>query len=148
MSALDIQVGGSHYKDKAIQPVEFCHANNLGGIESSIVRYAFRWTEKNGVEDLKKIPHYLALLRELEPVATSTEKIDEDGLDAARMRGQFPAVPQVITWERFVAENKIPIIEARIIASISTWREFPVSNLAMAERAAEQLIREASYAIR
>jgi hypothetical protein len=29
MNALDTQVAGSHYKDKAIQPVEYIHANGL-----------------------------------------------------------------------------------------------------------------------
>lgn len=146
MSALDIQVGGSHYKNKAIQPVEFCHANNLGGIESSIVRYACRWEEKNGVEDLKKIPHYLDLLRELDPHATSGS-CDEDGLAVARLRGQWPAVPQVIPWQHFVVVNKMPPLEARIIANISTWREYPLSSLQMVERAANQLIRETTNAI-
>jgi hypothetical protein len=30
MSALDKQVGGSHYKDMAIQPIEYIHKNGLG----------------------------------------------------------------------------------------------------------------------
>lgn len=66
MSALDVQVGGSHYKDKAIQPIEFIHANKLGFIEGSIVKYITRWREKGGVKDLEKIKHYVDLLIELE----------------------------------------------------------------------------------
>lgn len=70
-SALTIQVGGDHYKGKAIQPVEYIHANKLGFIEGSVVKYITRWREKNGFEDLKKIKHYVDLLIELE-----TKKIE------------------------------------------------------------------------
>jgi len=35
-SALDVQVAGSHYKDKKIQPVQYIHANGLGFLEGCI----------------------------------------------------------------------------------------------------------------
>lgn len=66
MSALQEQVGGQHYKEMAIQPVEFIHANNIGYIEGAIIKYACRWRKKNGVEDLKKIIHFAQLLIQLE----------------------------------------------------------------------------------
>ncbi len=66
MSALDTQVGGSHYKGKAIQPVQYIHANNLGFIEGSVVKYVTRWQDKGGIADLEKARHLLALLIELE----------------------------------------------------------------------------------
>lgn len=66
MSALDIQVGGDHYKSKAIQPVEYIHANGLGFCEGNVVKYVTRWKEKNGVKDLEKARHYLDILIQLE----------------------------------------------------------------------------------
>jgi hypothetical protein len=66
MSALDIQTGGSHYKDLKIQPVEYIHANDLGFCEGSVVKYITRWRAKNGIEDLKKARHFIDLLIELE----------------------------------------------------------------------------------
>lgn len=66
MSALDKQVGGGHYKDKPIQPVEYIHANKLGFCEGNVVKYLTRWREKNGLQDLYKAKHYLELLIELE----------------------------------------------------------------------------------
>ncbi len=36
---LDRQVGGRHYKDLKIQPIEYCFANNLGPIATLIVKY-------------------------------------------------------------------------------------------------------------
>lgn len=62
MSALDKQVGGNHYKDMAIQPVEFITANELGFLEGNIIKYACRHASKNGVEDVKKIIHYAELI--------------------------------------------------------------------------------------
>lgn len=65
-SALDVQEGGSHYKSCKIQPVEYIHANGLGYFEGCVLKYITRWKDKNGVEDLKKARHFLALLIELE----------------------------------------------------------------------------------
>lgn len=64
--ALKTQVGGDHYKDLKIQPVEYIHANGLGYFEGNVVKYITRWREKDGVKDLEKIKHYVDLLIELE----------------------------------------------------------------------------------
>ena len=64
--AIDVQVGGNHYKDMAIQPTDYIMANNLGFVEGNVIKYVSRWRVKNGVEDLKKARHYLDLLIEWE----------------------------------------------------------------------------------
>jgi hypothetical protein len=66
MSALDKQIGGSHYKDMAIQPIEYIHKNGLGFCEGNIVKYITRWKTKNGIEDLKKVIHYAELMIQME----------------------------------------------------------------------------------
>ena len=66
MSALQEQVGGDHYKDCPIQPVEYIHANGLGFIEGNVVKYITRWRSKGGLKDLAKIKHFIDLLMELE----------------------------------------------------------------------------------
>ena len=68
-SALNKQVGGSHYRDKGIQPIIYIHANELGFCEGNVVKYVTRWRDKNGVADLKKAIHYLELLIELNETA-------------------------------------------------------------------------------
>ena len=65
-SPLDKQVGGSHYKDKGIQPIIYIHANNLGFCEGNVVKYLTRWRDKNGLADLEKAKHYIELLIEME----------------------------------------------------------------------------------
>ena len=60
------QVGGQHYKAKAIQPWTYIAANNLGYFEGNVVKYVSRWRDKGGVEDLRKAVHYLQKLIELE----------------------------------------------------------------------------------
>lgn len=66
MSALNVQVGGDHYKNLAIQPIEYCQKNNLGACESFVIKYVTRHKSKNGVQDIKKAIHMLELLVELE----------------------------------------------------------------------------------
>lgn len=63
-SAFEKQVGGSHYKDMAIQPVEYILANKLGFVEGAVIKYVSRWPAKGGVQDLKKARHLLDLLIE------------------------------------------------------------------------------------
>ncbi len=56
------QVGGSHYKDRGIQPIEYMMSNELGYAEGAVVKYVTRWKDKGGVEDLKKAKHFLEML--------------------------------------------------------------------------------------
>lgn len=65
-SALSHQEGGHHYKDLAIQPVEYIHANGIEFIEGCVIKYVTRWRNKNGVDDLRKARHFIDLLIELE----------------------------------------------------------------------------------
>lgn len=60
------QIGGDHYKSKAIQPWDYIAANGLGYFEGNIVKYTTRWRDKGGVDDLRKARHYLDKLIELE----------------------------------------------------------------------------------
>ena len=65
-SALDRQVGGEHYKNFKIQPIEFITANKLSFIQGSIIKYICRYNKKNGKEDIDKAIHYCQLFKELE----------------------------------------------------------------------------------
>ena len=76
MKASLSQVGGDHYKDRPIQPAQYCQLNRLNHCEASIVKYATRHADKNGAEDVKKIIHYAQLILEWEypePESTSTD---------------------------------------------------------------------------
>ena len=66
MTANKLQVGGTHYKNKTIQPWDYIAANELGYFEGNIVKYISRWKDKGGVDDLKKAQHYLTKLIENE----------------------------------------------------------------------------------
>lgn len=70
-SALSRQVGGQHYREGGIQPIEYIHSNDLGYCEGNIVKYITRHDKKGGVEDLNKVIHYAELLKELEYGQTS-----------------------------------------------------------------------------
>jgi hypothetical protein len=66
LSSLTTQVGGSHYKEFAIQPVEFCYVNNIPYLEATAIKYLCRWRLKGGVQDLEKAKHFIDLLIDLE----------------------------------------------------------------------------------
>lgn len=65
-NALENQQGGNHYRKRAIQPIEYIHANNIPFAEGNVIKYVTRWRDKDGMKDLKKAKHYIELLIELE----------------------------------------------------------------------------------
>tara|TARA_R110001583_G_scaffold142519_1_gene294738 strand:+ start:1625 stop:1912 length:288 start_codon:yes stop_codon:yes gene_type:complete len=61
------QVGGNHYKDCKIQPIEYIVANNLTYCEGNIVKYVTRSRRKgDGRKDIEKIIHYAEMILEME----------------------------------------------------------------------------------
>ncbi len=70
--ASEKQVGGGHYKNLKIQPMEYCLQNNLNYAQSNAIKYITRYKDKNGIEDLKKATHCIELLIEFE------EKVDKE----------------------------------------------------------------------
>ena len=64
--ASETQIGGSHYSEMAIQPIEFIHKNGLSFIQGNVIKYVCRYKSKNGIEDLLKAKHYIDLLIEFE----------------------------------------------------------------------------------
>jgi len=58
---LNRQIGGQHYKDNAVQPLEYVVENGLGFCEANVVKYTTRYRHKNGIEDLRKVEHYIQL---------------------------------------------------------------------------------------
>ena len=67
-SALNIQVGGSHYKNFKIQPFEFFIANQLPFHKADIIKRIMRYDlpSGKGLQDLEKIIHEVALIKEIE----------------------------------------------------------------------------------
>ena len=129
MSALQTQVGGSHYKDKAMQPVELWAALNLNAFQGAIVKYITRHKEKNGAADIDKAEHFFALMIELEqakPLPLWKPKkhaflryAEENNLsevEAKCLRSLFllPASGRHLRWlDEIRRENGYPIPEAR-----------------------------------
>ena len=70
MNADDYQVGGSHYKDMAVQPWDVMEAvltpeEFVGFLRGNLIKYAMRQGKKEGSDDGAKAKHYLAKLNEV-----------------------------------------------------------------------------------
>lgn len=66
-------INPNHYRRNNIEAIDFIEASvqNLEGFEAyligSIIKYLYRWKEKNGIIDLKKAQWFLEkLIKELE----------------------------------------------------------------------------------
>lgn len=63
-SAWDVQVGGDHYKQFQIQPMQFALENKLDAAQQNVIKYIMRHSFKNGKQDLEKAKHYIDLMIE------------------------------------------------------------------------------------
>lgn len=72
-SPLDTQIGGNHYSKLAIQPIEYIDANDIPFIEGCIIKYATRWRDKGGIQDLEKIKHLVEIRIAMEKLKNEKE---------------------------------------------------------------------------
>lgn len=114
MNALDIQVGGDHYKKNAIQPIQYTTANCMGPSEMNIIKYLTRYKDKNGVEDLRKVRHYIdlhletvssepAMFRELRAMMATNDLFPikpDEYIKANNLRGKVRHVITLVTYWR------------------------------------------------
>lgn len=68
------QYGGTHYKNLKVEVWDFITANNIPYMEGNIIRYATRWRDKGGMEDLLKLRHYVDKLIEVEMSKSKEER--------------------------------------------------------------------------
>jgi hypothetical protein len=69
MSALDTQVGGTHYQEMPVQPLEvmqmvLSEAEYIGYLKGNVIKYSMRAGHKAGTDDGAKARHYSDILRE------------------------------------------------------------------------------------
>lgn len=67
MSSLNKQIGGTHYKDCVMQPVEYIEANSLRFLEGCVIKRLTRHDKATGKgrQDIEKAIHELQLILEL-----------------------------------------------------------------------------------
>lgn len=66
MKSTNYQVAGDHYKKLKIQPIEYILANDIPFAEGCIIKYATRWRDKGGIDDLRKIIQFCEFIIEAE----------------------------------------------------------------------------------
>jgi len=91
----DKQIGGSHYKDMAMQPSEFINKNKLQFAEGNAIKYICRHAHKGEVEDLEKAKHYIDMIIERDyPLVPMTE--EEEYRNAGISKEEAEKKPE--TW--------------------------------------------------
>ena len=151
--ALDIQVGGNHYKDLVIQPVEYIHANKIGYFEGNVIKYVSRWRAKNGIADLEKAKHYIDLLIEQENMNASKNRSGQhqssgeanhnDGVgipsinsrrinDAPRLQPKWPVISGCPSEEELGSIPSIAdVIRKECSRNEQQGKPFPIPNYFM-----------------
>jgi len=100
-SALDVQVGGEHYKNQPIQPIEYIVKNRLTFLEGNVVKYISRHRFKKGPEDVEKAKHYCDFVLEFEYPEYLAKKVEEEKKKSSGLLGKTPE-PETFTHEELV----------------------------------------------
>lgn len=104
--SLAIQVGGSHYKNLGIQPIEFGMVNRYDPAAFSTLKYVTRHAAKNGKQDLEKARHFVQLRRDL-----LVKKPDT----------RFYVALNIIDVRDYCTSNKLPFMETAILCDLHLW---------------------------
>lgn len=97
MKAIESQVGGSHYKDMAFQPIELIAALRCSFIQGCIIKYISRYKNKNGAQDIRKCIHYAQLAIELDDKRRCNDKALSMNIN------------------KYIIKNKLTTLQRRII---------------------------------
>jgi len=70
LTADDLQISGSHYKDMAVQPwsvmeLVLTSEEFEGYLKGNIIKYTMRTGRKDGTDDAGKAKHYMQKLKEV-----------------------------------------------------------------------------------
>lgn len=95
--ALDNQIGGSHYKNMAFQPIELIAALRCSFIQGCIIEHISRYKNKNGAQDIKKCIHCAQLAIELDDKRRCNNKVLSMNIN------------------KYILKNKLTILQRRII---------------------------------
>lgn len=99
MEAINTQVGGSHYKNLKMQPIELIARLRCSFIQGNIIKYISRYKYKNGLEDLDKCIHYARLAIEL----NDTRRCKDSEIS--------------VSINKYIAKNNMSIMQRRIITA-------------------------------
>lgn len=135
MSALDVQVGGDHYRAGGIQPVQYIEANGLKFLEGSVVKRVTRHDRPTGKgrQDIEKAIHELQLLLELRyplPLVEPAAAIDDESPRAMAIGQNGPSGehydetlvwPEGMNWYAVDADGRGWFYEYRPKAHLNSW---------------------------
>jgi len=92
---LAVQYGGTHYKDRKIQPWEVWEAYDMNGWEASAVKYLMRWKDKGKpLEDLYKALHNVQYLIAREERKQHVQAQKREGQSAKIFEGVLQQLQQ------------------------------------------------------
>jgi hypothetical protein len=101
----EIQVGGKHYLEMAMQPFEFTLRNGWDGASHSILKYVSRHKAKGGVEDVKKGRHIIEI------------RVKYAGPHLRPTRHASERVP----IQQYIAMNDIDGMESVALNALADW---------------------------
>ena len=123
MSPTQNQIGGSHYKNAAIQPFEFTMKNGWDSCAHSILKYVHRHQSKGGRQDLEKAIHIVEL-RQIWRQPTWRER-GIYVLNSMLMMMVNTTIGEKddprISMEVYCSMNKIEPEETEILMLLETW---------------------------
>ncbi|GEM_PF-5935001 len=133
---LETQVGGNHYKNFAIQPIEYIHHNDIGFVAGCVIKRVCRYNQPTGkgAEDMRKVMHELDILIDQVNMGYPSYAHFLD-------RHSLPTTPANFCWVNGFEGDQAAIIHLVTLYNLSGCG---VSDLQEAKHIAEKLLNEIS----
>jgi hypothetical protein len=126
-TALARQVGGEHYKNLPIQPIEFAEINQLSALQTKVVKYISRHKNKHGERDIRAAIHCAELMIEMHsgkwisrlPMLTDAQKMRQI-LIWNQSRGDYygKAVTGPLNAHAYARANLMSVSEEHVLFCI------------------------------
>lgn len=119
--ANETQVGGDHYKKKAVQHWDFVGINQHSYLGGQVSKYLCRWKDKGGTQDVEKAAHFLDKLIEL---------------------NEEPEIVRV-QLDDFLAAQDVGVLERSIIALVHAYEtDGNIEFLRVAKKIMDDLVAD------
>lgn len=119
MDATKTQIGGSHYKSMAVQPLEFGYLNQYDACTYSAIKYVSRHRAKDGLEGLKKAKHCVEFRFEMIAANGNVRAVERMSID------------HYIRANGFTGLEKVILLNLHYWATDRQHPELPLSDIAV-----------------
>ena len=118
MGANDIQIGGTHYKDREYEHWDFVCDTGIHYLKGCATKYVSRWRDKNGLQDLEKSLHYID--KSMEKRIRPMDFTAEGSIALRKFANQHPPEERAIIYHICHSNFELAVVAVKDLIEIAS----------------------------